>query len=257
MQILVILMALGSIFSAKVFAQSEAAPSTSADALEPEAEDLPESAEEEFEDFGEIDQDFSNDELALSHREIREKYKWGVGLGIGHAAPWQDLAVAGMRFSKPTYAHMVFLGKMDTKPTGLAAVRRYELTIHSQSLYYAFRGFFWDVVPFFFQPSIGVVSWNGKLAPTNLLEPETEDEELRNLRTNYRAQGIVAGVNIGIMWTWENGIYVEYNLFRIGKSQITSSSLSNDNKTAQSIIEDEIEGLIPSGYANLAIGKLF
>jgi hypothetical protein len=252
MRILVLLLATGWFVSTEGMAQKK---SDKEDSPDLETEDLPESAEEEFDDFGEIDQDFSNEELGLSHREIREKFRYGLGVGLGHAAPWQDLAIVGAKFATPTYAHMVFLGKGDTKPTGLADIRRYELTIHSQSIFYAFRGFFWDVVPFFFQPSIGYAKWSGKLAPTNLLD--NDDDELRNLKTNYNAQGIVAGLNIGIMWTWDNGVYVEYNLFRIGKSQISSLSMSNKNDLAQGIVEEEIQGLIPSGYANLGIGKLF
>jgi hypothetical protein len=211
--------------------------------------------EDDFEDFGEIDDQFSDRELALSHQEIRKKFSYGAGLGVGYVAPWQKIGGQFFKLITPKFTHVFNLGSGDFDFNGTSKGKRYEMQLDTLSFYYGFRGFFWDVVPFFIQPMIGLATWKGDLEPSSI--DALDDETVKSLTHDIDGTGLVAALNLGIMWTWEKGYYIEYSIFRLSRGVMVTHNLGKASSAAEDIIRERIENVNSWGYANIAIGKLF
>jgi hypothetical protein len=102
---------------------------------------------------------------------------------------------------------------------------------------------------------IGVATWKGSLAPSSI--DALDDDTVKELTHDIDAAGLVAALNLGIMWTWDNGFYIEYSIFRLSRGAMITHNLGKASSNAVDIIRERIENVNSGGYANIAFGKLF
>jgi hypothetical protein len=146
--------------------------------------------------------------LAYTQKELQTKFQSGAGLNLGRVMPWSELGAA-------------FLGKMGTTITSLSLgfgdfeysgnmnQRNYIVSGHTESAYVAARYFVFGFGPLYVEPAFGFVHWNGDVKPRG--NDDLEDESASALTSRFDLLGADLDVNLGLMWIFTNGVFLDYN----------------------------------------------
>ena len=164
--------------------------------------------DEEFKE-GDVDDELEQEELSLSHDEIRNRYQYGVALTQGVVLPWQMRGGALYKLEGEYASHLLSTGGGHFSFYDSTTSRRDKTAFDSISLFYSYRVFFTEMMPIFFEGSVGYATWNGTFEAMDLGLENAGGSEVASA---FEASGAVAGINLGFMWPWENGIFVEYSL---------------------------------------------
>lgn len=195
------------------------------------------------------------DELALSQSELLPKANQMLSIGIGAAMPWQNFNVQwGLRKSADELWHFSAGGGNDVL-TGRSQLRSYELEVRSQSLVGGIRYFFSERFPFYAEPLISFVQWDGDISPKGS-DPAT-DTVAAKLDSGFSGQGVIFGGNLGFIWLWENGFFVDYSIFRLGKAWALKISTSTDSDETRAAVKDNLQRWLSWDFANITVGYFF
>ena len=205
-------------------------------------------------DVRDVDDELEQEELSLSHDEIRNRYQYGVALTQGVVLPWQMRGGALYKLEGEYASHLLSTGGGHFSFYDSTTSRRDKTAFDSISLFYSYRVFFTEMMPIFFEGSVGYATWNGTFEAMDLGLENAGGSEVASA---FEASGAVTGINLGFMWPWENGIFVEYSLFRIGKSFILEDRYDAFDSIVRKRVQNQIESPLSWGYLNLRLGWLF
>lgn len=199
---------------------------------------------------------FSNDdELALSQQERRATYQQGVALSLGVVLPWQELGLSYHRILNDRVTWVYGVGSGTFRMAGFHDTREYVLETSVQNVSLAWRYYLTELFPIFLQPSLSLAAWQGDISPKGA-DPTTDTVAAR-LDSGFSAMGAIAGLNLGILWVWENQFFIEYSVFRLGKAQLFTSHFSNDYSESKTAARKDLQRLLSWGFANITLGWYF
>lgn len=195
------------------------------------------------------------DELALSQQERRATYQQGVALSLGVVLPWQEIGVSYHRIADDRTTWVYSVGSGTFRMTGFHDTREYVLETSVQNVSWAWRYYFTELFPVFLQPSLSLAAWQGDISPKGA-DPAMDTAAAR-LDSGFSAMGAIAGLNLGILWLWDNHFFIEYSVFRLGKAQLFTSHFSNDYSESKTAARKDLQRLLSWGFANLTLGWYF
>lgn len=196
-----------------------------------------------------------DDILALEQPEIQESFARGLGIGVGVIAPWQKFALHGLMRSRPREFWTANLGGGTFDITGMHESRTYVVNIDTYSLVTGHRWMVSRFLPFFLEPMLGYASWRGRVEPKG--SDPAKDTVAATLDSSFAISGLIVGGQVGIFWMWENGFFLEYSIFRVGRGFPLVRAYSSQSEASRRAVRENIEHWYSWGFANLTLGWSF
>lgn len=193
--------------------------------------------------------------LELEQFEIQEGFERGVALGLGVIAPWQKIAVHGLARAGTHRFWTANLGGGNFDMNGVHDARTYLLTIDTYSLVLGHRWMMARLLPFFVEPMFGYGAWHGRVEPKGS-DPAT-DTVAATLDSSFSASGLMVGAQVGLFWVWENGVFLEYSIFRVGRGLPFNHAYSTRSDASRAAVRENLEHWYAWGFANLTLGWSF
>ncbi len=192
--------------------------------------------------------------LAYTQKELQNKFQSGVGLNLGRVMPWSELGVT-------------FLGKLGQNISGLSLgfgdfeysgnlnQRNYMVSGQAESAYVAARYFVFGFGPLYVEPAFGFVHWNGDVKPRG--NDDLEDESASSLTSRFDVLGTDLDVNVGLMWIFTNGVFLDYNFLNLSHALLLKESYTVSTSESRKAIRTQIAGPISMSGINLRVGYAF
>jgi hypothetical protein len=198
-------------------------------------------------------------ELSLTQLEIREKFNFGVGIGVGNSSPWQKLTLAIPYLVNNKLFYDWTFGSGNWKLNGKKSGMDYNVSAIVRTTSLGIRYYFLEMAPVFVEGSLGYVFWRGDISPAGTTEEQAnQDQELvKKLNCGFTANGPVVGIKLGFSYTWENGIFIENSLYGYAMSWITSESYTKSSKETRQAVREKLSSPISWGIINFMVGMLF
>ena len=204
-------------------------------------------------DFSEAElQESIDDELKISSYELRVPGKLALSVGWGVHFPWSsgDFQVVFNQSKKFLYSFGVGGASYDVKSSG--SNLDWQQRINSQTIAGMGRWFFFETIPLWFGPQIGLVRWDGRI------QPETSSEQssgtLAALESGFQAYGASVGWGAGFYWIWSNGIFLEYNLIGMGRGAVFGRRFTSSSTLSQNEVVSELNYPQSWGLVNFRVG---
>ncbi len=194
------------------------------------------------------------DALAYSQKELQGKFQSGAGLNLGQVMPWSK---AGATFFGTSHQHILSfsLGFGDFEYSGNLQQRNYLVTTNAQSAYFASRYFIFGFGPLYVEPMFGFVHWNGSVRPRG--NDNLTDVSNSSLSSRFDAIGVDAGANFGLMWIFDNGMFLDYNFMNLSKAFLLKETYTTSTSDARKAVRTQISGPITMSSVNLRLGYAF
>lgn len=189
-------------------------------------------------------------ELQASGGELRGRDTYGLAVGVGQSAPWQQYTLAASWSWTRDIAVVGQVGGGRFVTLGTRDGTTYEMDSRAKAVTAGARWYMGETVPFFVEGVVGLTIWSGDLNPTS----GRTTEGLR-LDSDFDARGVVGGVTTGLEWRWENRMFVECHL--IGMSRAALLAKTADNDDALDVVNRELRRAGSWGLLNLRVGVSF
>ncbi|WP_141734992.1 hypothetical protein [Oligoflexus tunisiensis] len=192
--------------------------------------------------------------LAYTQKELQDKFQTGASLDLGRVTPWSELGAAFFgRIGGPISS--LSLGFGDFEYSGNLNQRNYMVSGHAESAYVAARYFVLGFGPLYVEPAIGLVHWNGDVKPRG--NDDIDDIAASALTSRFDLLGADIDVNLGIMWLFTNGVFVDYNFLNLSHALLLQESYTVSTSEARKAIRTQIAGPISMSGINLRVGYAF
>jgi hypothetical protein len=192
--------------------------------------------------------------LAYTQKELQTKFQSGVGLNLGRVMPWSELGATFLGKMDSTISSLS-LGFGDFEYSGNLNQRNYMVSGHAESAYVAARYFVFGFGPVYVEPAFGFVHWNGDVKPRG--NDDLEDVAASALTSRFDLLGVDADVNVGLMWIFTNGVFVDYNFLNLSHALLLKESYTVSTHEARKAIRTQIAGPISMSGINLRVGYAF
>jgi hypothetical protein len=131
-------------------------------------------------------------------------------------------------------------------------MRNYVVEGHSQSSFVATRFFFLGFGPVYVEPAVGLVHWNGAVKPRG--NDEVTDIAASSLNSRFDLIGVDINASLGLMWIFNNGIFLDYNLMSLSEAFLIQESYSVSTHETRQAIRSQIAGPMTMSNLNLRVG---
>lgn len=193
----------------------------------------------------------NQDPLAFSQKELQTQFPGGLAANIGPVMPWSDVG-ASILWSRYTFIQSLSLGAGGFKFSDNYKERNYRVQTDSQSVYYAARWFFLGFGPLYVEPFVGFVRWSGSIKPNGY--DNVNDTLASALNSRFDITGASLGGNLGIMWIFSNGLFLDYNLFNISGAGFITKKFTTNTDEAKRNVKKELAGPMTMSNLHLRIG---
>jgi hypothetical protein len=191
------------------------------------------------------------DPLEYTQKELQGKFTGGFALNLGPVMPWADYG-ASIFWSRYGIVQSLSLGAGDFEFSDNYKERNYQVEVDSQSMYYAARWFFLGFGPLYIEPFAGFVRWSGSIKPNGF--DDTNDTLSASLNSRFDITGVSLGANLGLMWIFTNGIFLDYNLFNLSSAAFTSKRFTTNTAEAKKNVKKALEGPLTMSNLQLRVG---
>lgn len=192
--------------------------------------------------------------LAYTQKELQTKFQSGVGLNLGRVMPWSELGATFLGKMDSTISSLS-LGFGDFEYSGNLNQRNYMVSGHAESAYVAARYFVFGFGPIYVEPALGFVHWNGDVKPRG--NDDLEDVAASALTSRFDLLGMDVDVNVGLMWIFTNGVFVDFNFLNLSHALLLKESYTVSTHEARKAIRTQIAGPISMSGINLRVGYAF
>ncbi|MFY7930175.1 MAG: hypothetical protein ACOVS5_14980 [Oligoflexus sp.] len=189
--------------------------------------------------------------LEYTQKEEQDAFDSGVAVSIGPAMPWSKFGLAFLT-KAPHGMETYSLGTGAFEFNDNESNRNYVVTLRSQSAFYTRRIFPLGFGPLYVEPIVGLVRWDGDIQPRGT-DPLT-DEVAASLSSRFNATGLALGGNIGIMWMFQNQMFIEYNLFSLNGSYLLSETYSTNTNNSRNSVRKQLRGPMSMNSVHLRLG---
>ncbi len=192
--------------------------------------------------------------LEYTQKELQTKFQSGVGLDLGRVKPWSEL---GVTFFGRVGSQMASLGLGfgEFDYSGNLDQRNYLVSGQAESAYLATRYFPLGFGPLYVEPAIGFVHWNGDVKPRG--NDDLDDVAASALTSRFDLLGADLDVNVGLMWIFTNGIFLDYNFLTLSHAFLLKESYTVSTSDSRKAIRTQIAGPISMSGLNLRVGYAF
>ncbi len=192
--------------------------------------------------------------LEFSQKELQGKFQSGVGLNLGLVMPWSKIGASFLgRLGQPISSFSLGFG--DFEYSGNLDQRNYLVSGNSQASFIAARYFFLGFGPIYVEPLFGVVHWNGAIKPRG--NDALTDIAASSLTSRFDILGVDIGANLGLMWIFTNGVFLDYNFLSLNRAFFIKESYTTNTSDARKSVRSQIAGLISMSSVHLRIGYAF
>lgn len=189
--------------------------------------------------------------LDYTQKEKQQRFTGGLAFNIGPAMPW---SAAGVSLLWPQFGGIgqLSLGAGDFDFSDNYRQRNYLVAVDSQAAFLAHRMFPLGFGPIYVEPFFGLVRWNGSIKPRGF--DSTQDQLAASLTSRFDSFGASAGGNLGIMWIFKSGLFLDYNLLSLSWAHMVTEHYSNNTSEARKSIREQIRGPLTMNTLHLRIG---
>lgn len=189
--------------------------------------------------------------LEFTQKELQSKFQSGFGLELGKVMPWSDVGAAVLGRTGSSISTLS-LGFGRYKYSGELDSRNYQVAGKAQSAYAASRWFVLGFGPIYLEPIVGLVHWNGDVKPRTT--DKLTDIEASSLTSRYDLIGLDVGANLGLMWIFGNGVFLDYNLMNISHALLLKETYTVSTTESRKAVRAQIAGPVTMIGLNLRIG---
>ncbi|MBC7661221.1 MAG: hypothetical protein H7249_16105 [Chitinophagaceae bacterium] len=201
-------------------------------------------------DEAELEYD-SGDPLEYSQKERQAQFNGGIALNIGPVMPWSKYG-ASILWKQWDVIQTFSLGAGNFDYSNNYRERNYLVKTNAQSAYYAARWFVLGFGPLYLEPFAGLARWGGSIRPRGY--DDINDTLTSSLNSRFDITGISMGGNIGLMWIFSNGLFLDYNIFNISGSTFLQKSFTNNSSEARKNVKWELSGPLMMSNLELRLG---
>ncbi|MES2743783.1 MAG: hypothetical protein V4655_00090 [Bdellovibrionota bacterium] len=191
------------------------------------------------------------DPLEFTQKELQGKFPGGIALNVGPVMPWSDYG-ASFFWSRYDIVQSLSLGAGNFDFSDNYKERNYLVDTDSQSVYYAARWFFLGFGPLYIEPFAGLARWSGSIKPSGY--DDVNDSLSASLNSRFDITGVSVGGNLGIMWLFTNGLFLDYNLFNLSSAAFISKRFTTNTEEAKKNVRKELAGPLTMSNLHLRIG---
>gem|GEM_PF-2869503 len=217
---------------------------------DPEVEN-PKDEDQSTEGLSDSDRDTA---LEFSQKELQEKFQSGAGLDLGLVMPWSKVGATFLgRLGEPISSLSLGFGYFEY--SGNLDQRNYLVSGNAQASFIATRYFFLGLGPIYVEPIFGVVHWNGAIKPRG--NDALTDIAASSLTSRFDIFGVDLGANLGLMWIFTNGVFLDYNFLSLNRAFFIKESYTTNTSDARKSVRSQIAGPISMSSVHLRIGYAF
>jgi hypothetical protein len=192
--------------------------------------------------------------LDFTQKELQQRFNGGLGVNLGPVMPWAKIG-ASMLWPEYKGIAQLSLGAGGFDFSDNFEGRNYLVQIDSQSAYLGWRNFPLGFGPIYVEPFAGFVRWSGSIKPRGF--DAQQDQLASSLTSRFDSFGMSLGGNLGLMWLFKNGYFLDYNLVSLSWAQIFREHYSNNTSASRNSIRKQIRGPLTMSSLHLRFGYSF
>lgn len=191
------------------------------------------------------------DPLEYSQKERQAEFQGGIALNLGPVMPWSEYG-GSILWTGRGVIQSGSIGGGNFEFSDNYRGRNYKVKVDSQSAYYAARWFFLGFGPLYVEPFAGLVRWSGSIKPSGF--DDVSDSLASSLNSRFDMSGASIGANLGVMWIFSNGLFLDYNLFSLSSAAFLTSSFTTNSEEAKKNVRKELAGPLSTSNLQLRVG---
>lgn len=191
------------------------------------------------------------DPLAYSQKELQGKFEGGLALNLGPVMPWSEYGASAF-WKSANIIQSVSLGGGNFKFSDNYKEHNYLVDVDSQSAYYAARWFFVGFGPLYIEPFGGFVRWSGNIKPRGF--DNISDGLASSLNSRFDINGVSVGANLGLMWLFTNGIFIDYNFLSLSAAAFVQKNFTTNTEEAKRNVKKELGGPLNTSNLQFRLG---
>jgi hypothetical protein len=200
--------------------------------------------------------DIETSDLRFSSQEIRRDRRYGLGVVVGPAIPWNGFALEGLYFLTGDIAATAAIGVGAFEAKSKLRSISLEMKARTQSAVVGGMYFFSEQLPIALVPTLGYVRWKGNLGSIGAADLE-DAEHAGRMHSTVDAHGAVAGVALALHFVWKTGFYLNYTLFHVAKPFVLSAKYSSTEPDVSERVNVVLNEVATWGLVNLKVGYQF
>lgn len=191
------------------------------------------------------------DPLEYSQKERQQQFEGGLALSLGPVMPWSEYG-ASVFWRKADIIQNLSLGGGNFEFSDNYRDRNYIVKVDSQSAYYAARWFVLGFGPLYLEPFVGLVRWSGSIRPRGF--DKLSDSLASSLNSRFDITGVSTGGNLGLMWIFSKGVYLDYNFLSLSGAAFVQRSFTTNTSEARNNVRRELGGPLTVSNLQLRVG---
>lgn len=196
------------------------------------------------------------EELRFSQDELRSRFDFFVAAAVGSAKPWQGYTLEmGVMLTKDALASLG-VGGGSFKESGFLDERAYDVKGKSRGLVGSLRWYSSHFPHLAGEAVIGYAAWEGRVDPKGSDVQEVEPDE-RKLSSGFRANGVFAGLAVGLTWIWDNGLLLDWTPVGMQVSRMQQKDYDRDTDQIDRAVKFAVERPSLYGLMNFKLGYIF
>lgn len=192
-----------------------------------------------------------DDALDFSQKELQGRFQTGAGVDLGLVMPWSKIGASYLGKIGSQIASLS-LGFGSYEFSGNLDRRNYKVSGDTQAAYVASRYFVMGFGPIYLEPIVGLVHWNGEVKPRGA--DDIADSPASSLSSRYDLYGVEVGANLGLMWIFSNGIFLDYNFMNLSKAILLKETYTTSTEDARKATRAQVAGPVSMNSVNLRVG---
>lgn len=189
--------------------------------------------------------------LAFTQTELQQSFQQGLALSFGRAVPLADFGIVMIGKGIDRLSSFgLYTGSYEI--SGNLERRNYILTGKSASVSVGTRFFPLGFGPIFLEPFFGLRRWDGEVRPRG--EDASDSQTASSLSSRYEIFGIDLGAQLGLMWIYKSGFFLEGNLLSMSRAFFIRETYTTNTEDARRAVRDQLGSMQSLSSLNFKLG---
>ena len=202
------------------------------------------------------DQLLANEMSILSLRERRKPKRYGVGLIVGQARPWQSYGLEVGRLLTPSSLVGVYIGGGQFNGSGTMTDKlSYRQKLESRGLGAFARYYLHNFDLLAFEANLGLSRWNGQISALGTDAAKVDPSQSH--AHDFAGYGATLGFAATVSWVSEGGYFVDWTPIGLQVSRLVKMDLARSETAVNRALSHDLQGVRIYGLVDLRIGLFF
>jgi len=202
------------------------------------------------------DQKLAHEVSILSLRERRKPLRYGGGLTVGQARPWQTYGLEVGQLLTPRSFVGAFIGSGQFDGSGTMTDKlSYKLKLESRGVGVFARYYLHNFDLLAFEGNLGISRWSGQVSALGTDASQADSSQSRS--HDLTGYGMTLGFAATVSWVSEGGYFVDWTPLGLQVARLVKMDLARSEAAVNRALNHDIQGLRIYGLVNLRVGRYF